>query len=103
LRFQFLRTQFKECHCVGKLHRNREFYTNLCDGSFTGTFQRTAANGGTISSSFMGQLIPTATQGVFYNVETAIITGGTGRFRHATGMLNLYAQVNFGRAALARH
>jgi hypothetical protein len=43
----------------------------------------------------MGQLIPTATQGVFYNVETAIITGGTGRFRHATGMLNLYAQVNF--------
>ena len=45
--------------------------------------------------SFLGQLIPTATEGVFYNLETALITGGTGRFRHAIGMFTLYGQVNF--------
>jgi hypothetical protein len=54
-----------------------------------------AANGDRISGPFLGQLIPTATQGVFYNMETAIITGGTGRFRHATGVFTLYGQVNF--------
>jgi hypothetical protein len=71
------------------------FIPNVCDGNYTGTFQWIAANGDRISGPFLGQLIPTATQGVFYNLETALITAGTGRFRHATGMFTLYGQVNF--------
>ena len=63
--------------------------------SDTGSFQWTAVNGDTISGPFLGQLVPTATQGIFYSLETALITGGTGRFRHATGMFTLYGQVNF--------
>lgn len=80
---------------LGNFTGTANFVPNLCDGSYTGTFQWTAANGDRISGPFRGQLIPTATQGVFYNVETAVITGGTGRFRHATGMFTLYGQVNF--------
>jgi hypothetical protein len=71
------------------------FIPNLCDGSYTGSFNWVAANGDSISGPFRGQNIATATPGVFLNVETAIITGGTGRFRHATGMFTLYGQVNF--------
>src|SRR5215475_12970411 len=77
---------------LGNFTGTANFIPNVCDGSYTGSFQWTAANGDTISGPFLGQLIPTATQGVFYNVETAIITGGTGRFRHASGMFTLYGQ-----------
>ena len=50
-----------------------------------GSYQFTAANGDTVSASFVGQAMPTATPGVIYIVETATITGGTGRFAGATG------------------
>ena len=50
-----------------------------------GTFEFTAANGDSISASFPGAATPTATPGVISIVETATITGGTGRFAGATG------------------
>ena len=50
-----------------------------------GSYQFTAANGDTLSADFTGQATPTATPGVIYIVETATITGGTGRFAGATG------------------
>ena len=80
---------------LGAFTGSANFVPNLCDGSYTGTFNWAAANGDQISGTFLGQNIPTATAGVFYNVETAVITGGTGRFRHATGMFTLYGQINF--------
>ena len=80
---------------LGAFTGSANFVPNLCDGSYTGTFNWVAANGDTISGTFLGQNIPTATAGVFYNVETAVITGGTGRFRNATGMFTLYGQINF--------
>ena len=80
---------------LGAFTGSANFVPNLCDGSYTGTFNWAAANGDRISGTFLGQNIPTATAGVFYNVETAVITGGTGRFRHATGMFTLYGQINF--------
>ena len=80
---------------LGSFTGTANFIPNVCDGSYTGTFQWIAANGDRISGPFLGQLIPTATPGVYYNLETALITGGTGRFRHATGMFTLYGQVNF--------
>lgn len=51
----------------------------------TGTFRFTAANGDTLTAAFAGLGTPTAIPGVFSIVETATITGGTGRFAGATG------------------
>jgi hypothetical protein len=79
---------------LGSFTGTANFVPNLCDLSITGTFEWVAANGDRISGPFLGQLIPTATPGVFNNVETAVITGGTGRFKHATGIFTLYGQVN---------
>lgn len=50
-----------------------------------GSYEFTAANGDTLFAEFTGQATPTATPGVLYIVETATITGGTGRFAGATG------------------
>ena len=50
-----------------------------------GTFEFTAANGDTLRASFTGLGTPTATPGIASLVETATITGGTGRFAGATG------------------
>jgi hypothetical protein len=50
-----------------------------------GTYEFTAANGDTITARFTGVANPTATPGVIAIVETATITGGTGRFAGATG------------------
>jgi hypothetical protein len=50
-----------------------------------GTYQFVAANGDRLTASFFGKAMPTATPGVLSIVETATITGGTGRFAGATG------------------
>jgi hypothetical protein len=50
-----------------------------------GTYHFTAANGDTLSADFKGKATPTPTPGVLAIVETATITGGTGRFAGATG------------------
>ena len=50
-----------------------------------GTFRLTAENGDTLMATFTGLGTPTGPPGVFSIVETAIITGGTGRFAGATG------------------
>jgi len=51
----------------------------------TGTFEFTAANGDKLTADFTGIATPTGTPGVVSIVETATITGGTGRFAGATG------------------
>jgi len=51
----------------------------------SGTFILTAANGDTVIATFTGLGTPTSSPGVFSIVETATITGGTGRFAGATG------------------
>jgi hypothetical protein len=58
---------------------------NRTNRTATGTYQFVAANGDTLTASFSGQATPTATAGVLSIVETATITGGTGRFAGATG------------------
>jgi hypothetical protein len=50
-----------------------------------GSYEFTAANGDTLSADFTGISMPTSTPGVIAIVETATITGGTGRFAGATG------------------
>ena len=51
----------------------------------SGSYHFTAANGDALSADFTGQSMPSATLGVISIVETATITGGTGRFAGATG------------------
>ena len=51
----------------------------------TGSYQFTAANGDRLIATFKGQGKTTPTPGVIAIVETASITGGTGRFTGATG------------------
>ena len=58
---------------------------NRANGTATGSYQFVAANGDTLTANFNGKAMPTATPGVLYIVETAAITGGTGRFAGATG------------------
>jgi hypothetical protein len=58
---------------------------NRANSSAIGFYQFTAANGDTLSAEFTGQATPTSTPGVLYIEEKATITGGTGRFAHATG------------------
>jgi hypothetical protein len=50
-----------------------------------GVYGFTAANGDTLYAEFTGQATPTEIPGVLYIEESAIITGGTGRFAGATG------------------
>lgn len=61
----------------------------------TGTFEFTAANGDKLTADFTGQGTPTETPGVFSIVETATITGGTGRFAGATGSFTVERMVDF--------
>jgi len=55
------------------------------NGVATGAYQFTAANGDTLFAAFNGQSTPTTNPDVHHIVETATITGGTGRFADATG------------------
>jgi hypothetical protein len=50
-----------------------------------GCYQFTAANGDSVYAEFTGYATPTGIPGVLHIVETATITGGTGRFAAATG------------------
>lgn len=93
--FNFFVSNSGNASHLGHFTGTSNFMPNLCDGSYTGTFHWIAANGDSISGPFFGQLIPTTSPGVFDNNETAIITGGTGRFDGATGMFTLRGQVNF--------
>jgi hypothetical protein len=58
---------------------------NRSNSTAVGFYQFVAANGDTLTADFTGQATPTSTPGVLYIEETATITGGTGRFAHATG------------------
>jgi hypothetical protein len=60
-------------------------FVNTPTRTAAGIYEFTAANGDRITARFTGVASPTATPGVIAIVETATITGGTGRFTGATG------------------
>ena len=70
---------------------------NLATRSATGTYEFTATNGDKLFADFIGHSTPTAEPNVIAIVETATITGGTGRFAGATGSFT--AERLFDRAA----
>ena len=99
-------TPLDECHLLtdvvnggnatqlGRFSGTAQFILNVCDFSYIGTYEFTAANGDSISGSFIGRSTPTGTPGVVDNDETAFITSGTGRFADATGTFHLGGQID---------
>jgi hypothetical protein len=59
-----------------------------------GTITFAAANGDSLSASFIGHATPTPDPNVFMLEEVETITGGTGRFAGATGSFTLERVVN---------
>ena len=84
---------------LGAFTGTAEFYPNFCEDppniTYTGTFDWFAANGDEISGTFDGYLTDPDMDGVYDNYETAEVTGGTGRFAHATGTFSLGGQIDF--------
>jgi hypothetical protein len=70
---------------LGKFTLEIPHVVNRANSTAIGSYQFTAANGDTVFADFTGQATPTTTPGVLHIEETATITGGTGRFRGATG------------------
>jgi hypothetical protein len=68
---------------------------NTVARTVTGSYEFTAANGDTLIADVTGQYGPTAENPrVLLSVETATITGGTGRFAGATGSFTVERLLN---------
>lgn len=70
---------------LGRFEVTAPHFVNTTTRTAAGYYEFTAANGDKVYAEFTGKARPTATPGVIYIVETATITGGTGRFAGATG------------------
>jgi len=70
---------------LGSFTMTYEGEVNLLTHAATGSIEFIAANGDRVYADFVGQSTPTGTPNVVSIVETATITGGTGRFAGATG------------------
>ncbi len=79
---------------LGRFTLDAPHRVNLAILVGTGTFELTAANGDKVIADFTGQATPTETEGVVSIVETATITGGTGRFAGATGSFTVERMVD---------
>jgi hypothetical protein len=70
---------------LGQFEVTAAHFVNTVARTAAGTYVFTAANGDMLTADFTGQASLTTTPGVLHVVETATITGGTGRFEGATG------------------
>jgi len=70
---------------LGKAHGSASAILDLTTFRYVGEGTWGAPSGDAIALTFTGQFVPTDTPGLFDNVETIEIVGGTGRFSGATG------------------
>ena len=70
---------------VGNIQGSASIILNVLDLTYVGHTIWAAANEDSVSLTFEGQFLPTATAGVLQNVETFEVVAGTGRFEGATG------------------
>ena len=70
---------------LGNARGPASFILDLTSFTYVGEATWAAANGDEVWITFAGQFVPTATPGLFDNVETIEVVGGTGRFEGATG------------------
>ena len=79
---------------VGRYTWEAHFLLDVTTSTAVGTVTLTAADGSTVVGTTYG--IGVATAGIAEIVETATITGGTGRFRGAEGTLRIERTLNQG-------
>jgi hypothetical protein len=75
---------------LGQFDLDIPHVVDRADLTAIGTYEFTAANGDKVYAEFTGQGMLTDVPGVIAIVETATITGGTGRFAGATGSFTAY-------------
>ena len=75
---------------LGHFDVSSSIVANEADGTAVGTYEFRAANGDTLTADYTESFTPTDVPGVFSDVITANITGGTGRFAGATGSFVAY-------------
>lgn len=79
---------------LGRYSSKAELTLDLPSGTTIGVITVTAADGSTISATVTG--VGLATNGISTIVETATITGGTGRFANARGSFRIERTLNQG-------
>jgi hypothetical protein len=86
---------------LGGFTVNYETEMNLLDLSASESAHFVGTNGNSIQAKGMGQASQDQTPGIFQVVEIYTITGGTGRFKDASGTLTLKRVVNFATGSTA--
>ena len=79
---------------LGRFTLEAPHRVNTSTGTAAGSLEFIAANGDRLTADFTGSSGPTETPDVFAIVETASVTGGTGRFAGATGSFIVERLVN---------
>ena len=79
---------------IGAFTKVTSDVTNIVTGEVVGAFTMTAANGDHLTGVYRGFLAFGASPGTFSWLLNATITGGTGRFLHATGEFVFIASGN---------
>lgn len=75
---------------LGRFTLDIPHIVNRANLTATGTYEFSSANGDAVYADFDGVSMPTDVPNVIAIVETATITGGTGRFAGATGSFTAY-------------
>ena len=80
---------------LGRFTFEYDEVVNLQTGTGTGSYELTAANGDRLTADWTGYGLPTEDPTVLLVVENASITGGTGRFAHASGSFTIERLFSF--------
>jgi hypothetical protein len=80
---------------LGKARGPASGILDLTTFTYVGEATWAAPSGDAINITFAGQFVPTNTPGLFDNIETFEIVGGTGRFQAATGACVAGGQFDF--------
>jgi len=72
----------------------RECFVPATGAVTNGSFTLTAANGDMVFGTYGGQVSPTGDSNVFSYEDPGVITGGTGRFAGASGIVDTSGVVN---------
>jgi hypothetical protein len=79
---------------LGRFAMTFQEQVDLSTGIGVGTYSFVAANGDSLSASFIGHATPTPDPNILILEELGTITGGTGRFANPTGTFTLQRVLN---------
>ena len=79
---------------LGLYRVSYQIHVNVPPGFGSGFSQFVAANGDTLSASVLGKSTPTEVPNIIMIIEQHTITGGTGRFEGASGIITVERVLN---------